>query len=202
MKGTRFLQSALSRINRYTVERRVEVVLPWVKGDVLDIGCGLAYLAEFVGKEHLYVGIDINEERISLLRQENMNRPDRQFWYVDVDEDISADLPLLNSTFDTITLLAVIEHLWYPKNVLSFSYRLLRNQGLLLITTPTRLGDKISRLVTMTTLGTRELPYPHVRIYNRASLTNLVEEGGFRVNAYRKFELGMNQLFICSRKSG
>lgn len=180
--------------------RRNELVIPWLKGDVLDIGCGSGYLAHFASKEQRYVGVDINEERISLLKRENMNCSNREFWYADVDKDTTPDLPFLNSAFDTIVLLAVIEHLRNPESLLSLLHRLLKNKGLLLITTPTSVGDKISRLISMIDLGTRALPYPHMRIYNRSSLTALVEQSGFQVSIYRKFELGMNQLLICSKR--
>ena len=70
MRGACFaLKTWLGRINRYTVEMRIRAVLPYLKGDVLDIGCGSGYLAQFVGNEHLYIGIDINEEKIRLLKQ-------------------------------------------------------------------------------------------------------------------------------------
>ncbi|MCL0091668.1 class I SAM-dependent methyltransferase [Dehalococcoidales bacterium] len=196
------LRDCAIRIGRWATKRRCEVVLPWLRGDVLDIGCGEGYLARFVSERQRYVGIDINEEIISSLKREYMNCPNREFWCVDVDRNIPPDLPLLNSTFDVIALLAVIEHLRNPRSVLSFSYRLLKNEGLLLITTPTSVGDKISSLIQFATVGTREPSYPHVRIFTRESLTALIEEVGFQVKTYRKFELGANQLFICSKRCG
>ncbi|MBA7631197.1 putative S-adenosylmethionine-dependent methyltransferase [subsurface metagenome] len=190
------------RIGRWTIKRRSEVVLPWLRGDVLDIGCGWGYLARFVSEGQCYVGIDINEEIISSLKREYMNCPNREFWCVDVDRDIPPDLLFLNSTFDVIALLAVIEHLRNPRSVLSLSYRLLKNEGLLLITTPTSVGDKISSLINVIAVGTRALPCPHMRIFTRESLTALIDEVGFQVKTYRKFELGANQLLICSKRCG
>lgn len=201
MKGARsILKACLGRINRYTTEKRVQVALPWVKGDVLDIGCGAGYLAHSVSKGQRYVGIDVNEERIHLLKRKYMNHPDYDFWCIDVDEDTTSDLPPFNSTFDTISLLAVIEHLRNPENLLNHLHRLLKDEGHLLITTPTSVGDKIGRFISTTTLGMKDLPYPHVRIYGRASLTTIAEECGFPVLRYRGFEFGMNQLLVCSKK--
>jgi len=201
MKGARsILKACLGRINRYTIEKRVQVALPWVKGDVLDIGCGSGYLAHFVSKGQRYVGIDVSEERLHLLKRKYMNHPDYEFWCIDVDEDIASDLLSFNSAFDTITLLAVIEHLRNPESLLNYLHRLLKDEGRLLITTPTPAGDKISRFISTTTSGTKDLPHPHVRIYSQASLTTIAEECGFPVLCYTGFEFGMNQLLVCSKR--
>lgn len=193
---------AIRRIDRWATKRRSEVVLPWLRGDVLDIGCGWAYLAPFVSEGQRYVGIDIKEEIISLLKREYMNCPNREFWCVDVDRDMLPDLPFLNSNFDVIALLAVIEHLRNPRSVLSLLYRLLADEGLLLITTPTSVGDKISSLINMITVGMRGRSCPHMRIFTRESLIALIDEVGFQVKTYRKFEFGANQLLICSKRCG
>lgn len=163
MKGAHYaLRACLGRINRYTVERRVQVVLPYLNGDVLDIGCGSGRLADFVSKGQGYVGVAINEERIYLLKRKYMNYPNYEFWCIDMDKDITSDLPFLHSALDTIVLPAIIEHLRNPESLLRVLHRLLRNGMLLLITTPASVGDKISRLISMTALGTRASPYPHL----------------------------------------
>ncbi len=203
MKGERpILKACLGRVNRYTVERRVQVALPWVKGDVLDIGCGSGLLARSVGNGQRYVGVDISEDRIYPLKRKYVGHPNYEFWCINVDEDITGDPPFLNSAFDTIALLAVIEHLRNPERLLSLLHRLLNNQGRLLITTPTSVGDKTGRFISTITSGIKDPPYSHVRIYGRASLTALAEECGFPVQRYRKFELGMNQLLVCSKRPG
>ena len=203
MKGARsFLKTYLGRINTYATEKRVQVALPWVKGDVLDIGCGAACLAHSISKGQRYVGIDVNEEKVHLLKRKYINHPDYEFCCIDVDEDIASDLPSFNSAFDTISLLAVIEHLRNPESLLNYLHRLLKDEGRLLITTPTSVGEKIGSFISTTTLGMKDLHYPHVRVYNRASLTTIAEECGFPVLCYRGFEFGMNQLLVCSKSPG
>ena len=201
MRGARsVLKTCLGRINRYTIEKRVQVVLPWVKGDVLDVGCGAGYLARSVGGGQRYVGIDVSEEKVQLLKQKYVDHPDHEFWCIDVDEP--AAFASLGSAFDTISLLAVIEHLRNPESLLKYLHRLLKDGGRLLITTPTPAGDKVGHFISTTISGGREFPHPHVRIYRRASLAAIAEECGFAVLRYGGFELGMNQLLVCTKGPG
>ena len=201
MKSARaILNAGLLRINRYTVEKRVRTILPWVKGDVLDIGCGSGYLAQYIGKGQRYVGVDVNEDRIHSLKHKYVDNSAYAFWAADVDKDMIADLAVFDAAFDTVSLLAVIEHLRNPGRLLSLLHEVLKDGGHLLITTPTSIGDRIGHFISATTSGRKEFPYPHMRIYDRASLTALTEETGFVLLCYRKFELGMNQLTVCSKK--
>ncbi len=194
------LNAGLLRVNRYTVEKRVRTILPWVKGDVLDIGCGSGHLAQHIGKGQRYVGVDVNEDQIHSLRHKYIDNSAYAFWAADVDEDTVADLAAFDATFNTVSLLAVIEHLRDPGRLLSLLHEVLQDGGHLLITTPTSIGDRIGHFISATISGRKEFPYPHVRIYDRASLTALTDETGFVVVCYKKFELGTNQLIVCSKK--
>lgn len=196
----RALIDILGRINQQTVRMRSRPVLPYLKGDLLDIGCGRGYLAQFVGEGQRYVGVDVNPEKIAHLKRLYAGRPGFEFWSIDVDAD-DAVLPsaIADSAFNTITLLAVIEHLRRPQRVLREARRLLAKRGRLLLTTPSSAGDRLGNIIPLLVLGTRNLPYPHMSIYNRRSLAALLNSNGFRIEKYRRFELGMNQLVVCSQ---
>ncbi len=190
----------LGRINQQMVRMRSRPVLPYLKGDLLDIGCGWGYLAQFVGEGQRYVGVDVNRERIAYLRRLYAGRPGFEFWPIDVDaEDAVLPSSITDSAFSTITLLAVIEHLRRPQRVLREASRLLAKRGRLLLTTPSSTGDRVGNIIPMLLLGTRNLPHPHMNIYNRRSLAALVNSSGFRMEKYHRFELGMNQLVVCSQ---
>jgi len=200
IKSTRAaLSTILLKINQYTIEKRVRVTIPWMKGDVLDVGCGTGLLAQHVSKGQRYFGIDVNEDKIQSLKLKYTGDPAYSFWTTDVDDDAITGLPVCNS-FETITLLAVIEHLRNPGTLLNFLHKVLKDEGHLLMTTPTPIGDKIGQFISTAISGERDFHHPHMRLYDKASLTSLVEEAGFDVLCYRKFELGMNQLLVCSRR--
>ena len=79
-------------------------------GDVLDIGCGKAYLSHFVDERHSYVGIDANEQKIQRLKHEHVSRPNHKFHCVNIENENELILLTSYTSFDTITLLAVVEH--------------------------------------------------------------------------------------------
>ncbi len=64
---------------------------------------------------------------------------------------ICADVENLNfikeEVFDIIVATALIEHLKNPRRLLSQSYRLLRNQGILILTTPNPVWEKVAKIL-------------------------------------------------------
>ena len=185
-------------IARYLSKRRGQMVKTWLSGDVLDIGCGGEYpLTEFLQLGQGYVGVDIQEEVIRRLQKEN---PDYRYYCIDIEENSLTDI--IKDRFDTVVMLAVIEHLRSPESVLRQCRNLLKPDGKLIITTPTSGGDKIIRSVK-SLLGVKHEEQsgysPHRFSFDQAGLTSLLaEQGEFRVIKYQKFELGLNQVIIAS----
>ena len=89
---------------------------------ILDIGCGCdLYLLKRLGyPENSYAFDGDAEEKLSTMR----------------------------TTFDIITMIAVFEHLDNPELVLCHCLRLLNPDGKIVITTPTRLGNILTPLVS------------------------------------------------------
>lgn len=189
---------ARSLIN-YAVAKRNTLVKPYLKGNILDIGCGGAYLTNFVPMES-YTGIDANENIIQQLRE---IKPGYEFHWIDIDnEEGVLKLKSLNTSFNTITLIAVLEHLRHPQFILeACSSHLLKDNGVLVITTPTPLGDKIGQMACQI-VGGKNPPFPHIRLYTPEDLAEIMVLLGFKLIAYRKFLLGANQLFVYSKYSG
>ena len=182
----------------YAVAKRNTLVKPYLEGNVLDIGCGRAYLTNFVPMGN-YTGIDANENKIQKLKK---IKPGYQFHCIDADSKEGVlKLKSLNISFDTITLIAVVEHLRHPRFILeACSSHLLKEKGVLVITTPTPLGDKIGQLAFQ--IVRRESPrFPHIRLYALPDLEALLVPLGFKLLEYKKFSLGANQLFVYSKYS-
>lgn len=51
-------------LTAYLHRKRVEVVKPYLKGDVLDIGCGSTTVVRYLGKNQHYIGVDVDERII------------------------------------------------------------------------------------------------------------------------------------------
>ncbi len=188
-------------VAQYLSKKRAEMAKPWLKGDVLDIGCGGEYsLTHFLDAGQHYVGVDIQEELIQRLRQ---TKPSYEFHCIDVDRENEL-VSTINSQFDTVVLLAVIEHLRHPQAVISQCRSLLKDGGTLIMTTPAVWGDKLVRFIEAA-LGVKheeiEKYSPHLIIFNEQTLRNLLtSENKFSVRYYKRFELGLNQLIIASKE--
>ncbi len=186
---------------KYLSKKRGKVIKPWLKGDVLDIGCGgESSLIDFLTSEQRYIGIDIQQDLIQRLR---LAKPLYEFYCVDIDSEDNELLSTIKSQFDTIAMLAVIEHLRNPQIALKQCWNSLRRGGTLIITTPTSRGDKLIRLIKR---GLRvkqeegEGYSPHLTSFNEQTLKNLMTENKFKPKIYKKFELNLNQLIIASKE--
>jgi len=183
-------------INRVATKRN-DAVKPYLRGNVLDIGCGKAYLTKFVPVGS-YTGIDANENIVRRLKE---TKPSYDFHCINIDNQEGVlKLISLGSSFDTITLIAVVEHLHHPQTILGACFQLLKDDGELVITTPTPSGNKISQLA-LQIAGKRSSLFPHVRLYALQDLEALLLPLGFKLTHYEKFLLGANQLLVYSKRS-
>jgi ubiquinone/menaquinone biosynthesis C-methylase UbiE len=102
-------------LGKALTEWRIKVVLPHVQGYLLDIGCGTNRLVRsYIGRG---VGVDV-------------------FQWGDVDLVVhnTASLPFDNAIFDTVTLLASLNHIPNREEVLREANRLLTDKGKIIVT--------------------------------------------------------------------
>jgi 2-polyprenyl-3-methyl-5-hydroxy-6-metoxy-1,4-benzoquinol methylase len=104
---------------------------------ILDIGCATGYLGNILKKNNNYVvGFDISKSAIK-----NAKKILHKAYQLNIETD---KFPYLEK-FDLIILSEVIEHLFQPQLTLKRIIKLLKPNGLLLITTPNFLywGNRI-----------------------------------------------------------
>ena len=122
--------------------------------------------------------------------------PEREFHKRDLDNQ-NIDL---NQKFDTILMIAIIEHLENPQRILCQIPKYLKTKGQLVITTPPPMGDRIHRIGARLGLFYQSAVEEHKIIFRRETLEPILELCGLQLDVFRKFLLGGNQLFICSQK--
>jgi ubiquinone/menaquinone biosynthesis C-methylase UbiE len=101
---------------------------------ILDIGCGTGNILNFFsnnGYKKLY-GIDINKYTLSIATK---NCPQAVIKYGDIYK-----IPFDKNKFDIVILTEVIEHLDHPEVAIIEIKRVLKKNGVLLLTTPNRMG--------------------------------------------------------------
>ncbi|HNT89156.1 MAG TPA: methyltransferase domain-containing protein [Candidatus Hydrogenedentes bacterium] len=175
-----------------TVKRqRLRVVTPYVRGDVLDVGCGPALALEACrDRIGSYTGIEHTDERVAGLRR---RFPDHTFLRKDLDEDLLD----LGRQFDTVLLVAVIEHVFNQKHLMRQLVPLLKPEGRLVVTSPTPFGnDVVHRIGAALGLFSKDAAHDHVVIYNKRRFLLLAREFGLMLETYCRFQCGCNQLAV------
>lgn len=186
-------------LSPYLRNKRTSMVLHYLKGDVLDIGCGPGRNLELLKERNIpfssYTGLEIDEK---LVKQLSIQYPDSKFFKVDLDiEKITID-----RKFDSIVLLAVIEHVFNLKFLFSQLADLLKPDGRIILTTPTPFGnDIVHRIGTSIGLFDKEGGQDdHIVIFNRKRLQILGDEFGLYLKNYKTFQFGCNQIAVFCKE--
>lgn len=125
-----------------------------IKGKVLDTGCGKTpykdtlkkHYSEYIRLDHINIDHELSE--------------------VDIVANATS-LPFKDSSFDSIVSFQVMEHVPEPKKFLREGFRVLKEGGYMLLSTPFMWGE-------------HEPPYDYYR-YTRYGLRYLAEQAGFEV---------------------
>jgi 2-polyprenyl-3-methyl-5-hydroxy-6-metoxy-1,4-benzoquinol methylase len=184
----------MALLSKYLSAARIGQVIPYIRGDVLDIGCQKGQFRE-LAREQIgrYVGIDIDSNQIERARELHS---DCDFILCDVDDSI----PEFHEEFDTVVMCAVIEHLFNQKRVMASPARALKPNGRIVITTPTPFGnDIVHRFGSAVGLFSSVARDDHIVIYNRLRFKILAREVGLGLERHKLFQLGCNQLAILRK---
>jgi SAM-dependent methyltransferase len=124
----------------------------YIRGDVLDAGCGSGPYRSFVlSCAETYTGVDWGGTQ-------HRSRPD-------IVADLNTGLPCSTSSFDTVFCISVLEHLHSPQVALSEFARVLRPGGQLVLQVPWQ-------------WGLHEVPHDYFR-FTPYALQKLLERSGF-----------------------
>lgn len=176
-------------LSPFLQKQRFQAIQPYLIGNILDLGCGHAEMTQLLNEAQSYIGIEEDANLISWLEE---NFPNRKFYQRDLDHD-DLDIP---GQFDTILMVALIEHLRNPERLLAQIPDHLKNEGRLVITTPTPFGDRIHRIGARLGFFSMIAVRDHEIIYTKTRLQSLLEKNGFTIIHNRSFLIGGNQLFV------
>ncbi|MBN1456612.1 MAG: class I SAM-dependent methyltransferase [Sedimentisphaerales bacterium] len=183
----------MSLLSKHIRMVRINKTSPYVKGSVLDLGCGDAIVLKIFGdKIERYCGVEYDQKRVERLKAEN---PEHEFICRDLEED-----PLgLDISFDTIFLTAVIEHIFNQKHLMQEILKSLKPDGKIIITTPTLFGDMVHRIGSKVGLFASSADDHHIIIYSRKRFEVLAKAFGLKILSYQTFEFRCNQLVVFGR---
>ncbi|UAJ71503.1 class I SAM-dependent methyltransferase [Synechocystis sp. PCC 7339] len=138
---------------------------PFVTGKILDVGCGSKPYQKLFNVSE-YIGLEIDSE-------DNRKNKKADYFYQ------GDNFPFIDEEFDSVISNEVLEHIFNPDIFLSEVNRVLKPQGILLITVPFVWDE-------------HEQPYDYAR-YSSFGLKHLLKKHGFKILEYRK---SMNDIRI------
>lgn len=160
---------------------------------VLDIGCSQGELFQALRKR-IGQGIGIDPTLTSRVHHDGWDLLPGCF---------PEDLPEGSGPFDVITALAVIEHIPMDTQP-AFAHaaaRLLKSGGRLILTVPSpRVDDILEILLRLHLIHGMSLE-EHFG-FDVAQVPALYRVDGLELHTWRKFELGLNHIFVFHKQSG
>lgn len=172
------------RLGRFMINWRIKAVLPYVRGYLLDMGCGTNQLTKHYGNG---VGVDIY-----------------QWGNVDLIVKDSAHLPFENDAFDTVTCLAALNHIPNREAALAEMYRVLKPGGKVILT---MIPPKTSRiwhfLRSPWDADQHERGMQHGEVFGltRAQIRKLLLEVGFKDLKMYPFMFRINSIHIGTKST-
>ncbi|MEO1786857.1 MAG: class I SAM-dependent methyltransferase [Pseudomonadota bacterium] len=179
-------QGAQGLLSPFLQRQRVRAAQGFMRGAVLDIGCGNGALAEHCNKAG-YIGVDRDPATLLMAKA---HMPAYTF---------QPDMPEKSHVFDTIAALAVIEHIAAPAKVLADWAEYMAPNGHMVLTTPKPAFEWVHEAGARIGLFSHDAAEEHETLIDEASMHEIAAEAGLYVEVYRSFLGGANQLFVLKR---
>ncbi|KKP37576.1 MAG: Methyltransferase domain family [Candidatus Roizmanbacteria bacterium GW2011_GWA2_32_13] len=149
----------------------------------LDVGCGWGNFLQVIKNSHLpYLGIDFSSRAVEICREKKLNCQ---------KADIINLSKIKGQQYSAITFFQVIEHIKNPLDYLKAAKKLLKKNGVLLLTTPN--NHSPLRHLFGSNWSVYQTP-SHYFFYSSKSLERLLKAAGFsnfkiKIDRFRFFSL-------------
>lgn len=148
--------------NKWTMRK----FLPYLSGDILEVGCGIGNFTDFLFHCGNVWAIDIEKEYIKQIKQ-----PEKVKAKVGFGDIEKGKYFFSKRKFDSIICLNVLEHIKDDKKALKNMYNLLEKNGFLILIVPAY--DFL--------FGEIDISIGHYRRYNKVKLSKLLTNIGFKI---------------------
>ena len=162
------IQSRLSEVDRYN-EWIFEQFRPYAGRRVLDVGCAIGNITQYLLDREFVCGIDVVEEFTIEIRKRFAGQPNFKAALFDIADP--AVTTLASDNIDTIISVNVLEHVEDDRQALDNMHRILAPGGKLLLLVP----------ALQWLYGTMDAADNHFRRYSKRILRERVSAAGFDV---------------------
>lgn len=154
-----------------------EEIQPYVRGNVLEVGCGIGNLTGFLLNHGKVIVSDIHQSYLQTIQDKYRGHPNLKgvfLWNIEQNP-----APKFNVSIDTILCSNVLEHIENEEAALHAFYQVLSDRGRLIILVPAlkRLYNALDK-----ELG-------HFRRYHKAELAQKLTQGGFKICSLTFFNM-------------
>ena len=174
--------SEASHTNAYLRDPVIAFCKRYNAHKVLDLGCGNGAMCRDLAAAGFSVfGCDPSEEGIRIAAQTLPEVVFRTLGVYDDPQLLGAD------GFDAVISTEVIEHLFLPRHLPQFAFKVLRPGGRLIISTPYHGYLKNLALSIADKWDVHHTPFwdgGHVKFWSRRTLTTLLTQEGFQVTDF------------------
>ncbi len=163
---------------------------------VMDVGCGEEPLFLGLIEDEMEKGYGIDKRVDPGNGSRVYTRPKVELVNFDFDSESAVSFPLPNGRkMDQVFMLAVIEHVYHARPILSGIYDALIEGGDLILTTPTRVSRPVLEFLSYRLkLVSEEQIRDHKHYFSKDELIGILEETGFDDIRHSYFQCGMNQI--------
>ena len=175
---------------------RIKRVLPFLQQkhdcNLLDIGCG--WNAKFLQEIAPYIA---HGTGIDFKAPPNTTLPDK---IKTIAIPLHKELPFESNMFDIVTMMAVLEHLEHPTEILAETHRVLKPGGIFLGTVPSKAAKPVLEFLAfrLGIVNPDEIR-DHKQYHNRSSLVASLQNAQFQNITHRYFQCGMNNFFLATK---
>jgi SAM-dependent methyltransferase len=181
-----------NKIDFFIQKKRIALIDRFVPQNsyILDIGCGYypQNLISLEGKINKGVGIDMDIPATSQSNKISF-----------VKCNIERTLPFPDNEFDCVTILAVLEHLEYPAEIIKECHRILKPGGRIIITVPSNYSRPLLLALAGIGLISREEISGHKNYFSKKELEKMLFDAQFRKIKSRHYNLFMNLLSVFEK---
>lgn len=170
--------------------RKVVGLIPY--GTLADLGCGDGdFLQYLVNKGRVASGYGIDRKiKCSTDTKHNL---------ILKEGDLNKEIPLGNESVDSVTALAVIEHLHEPEVLVREIYRVLKPNGICILTTPSPAAKPVLEFLAfkLKIISEQDIK-DHKRYFNKKELQHLFSQFSESVKI-DNFQFGFNTIIIAKK---
>jgi len=147
-----------------------QTIKPFLGKKILEVGCGIGNMSQFLLDSELLVGIDISAVVLDIIRERFSKTKNIDFFNYNITNEKLAD-ELKKYNFDTVVLVNVLEHIKDDVQALRNCSKLLLPGGKIIVFAP----------AFQSFFGSIDRADLHFRRYSKSDIARTVENAGFKV---------------------